>query len=125
MIQTELNQYSLYVDLKDIFQQNSQNHLIESSNQSRIQYNIPLHYNEIVLRGKGIYYEDVRIKIYSLRHEKFIRINDSDLLLYELISNEKWQTGVFEFTHLSDETLEITLPKNKNHLLIKNDLPIK
>ena len=63
LISTGLNRYSLYVDLEDVYQRKSQRHQIESSGQNWLEYNIPLHYHEIVMRGKGIYYEDVKINI--------------------------------------------------------------
>ena len=103
LISTGLNRYSLYVDLEDVYQRKSQRHQIESSGQNWLEYNIPLHYHEIVMRGKGIYYEDVKINIYSLRHEKYIRVNDSDLLYFQNVDHDTWTQSEYKITKLDGE----------------------
>ena len=48
LIQTDINQYSLYVDLKDIYLNRQQSHKIEIAD-NILTYTIPLHYHENVL----------------------------------------------------------------------------
>ena len=123
LISTGLNRYSLYVDLEDVYQRKSQRHQIESSGQNWLEYNIPLHYHEIVMRGKGIYYEDVRINIYSLRHEKYIRVNDSDLLYFQNVDHDTWTQSEYKITKLDGEEHEIKLdPEQHFYFQVEEEL---
>lgn len=123
LISTGLNRYSLYVDLEDVYQRKSQRHQIESSGQNWLEYNIPLHYHEIVMRGKGIYYEDVKINIYSLRHEKYIRVNDSDLLYFQNVDHDTWTQSEYKITKLDGEEHEIKLdPEQHFYFQVEEEL---
>lgn len=119
LIRTGLNTYELYVELGDIYHKRSQSHQIESFNQEMIEYTIPLQYHEIVLRGKGAFYENVTINIYSLRHLEYLRINTSDLFLYKKLSEEQWSQEKYEFEHLSGDKITIELDQSKNQSLSK------
>lgn len=118
LIQTASNEYSLYVDLSDIYHKRSQTYEIITNQQSKM-YTIPLQYHEIVLRGKGSYYEDLTINIYSLKHPEFLRINTSDLFLYRKLSSDEWNTGQYVFEHLSGEQMTVNLKPTTNQILTK------
>jgi len=79
LMNTDVNKYSLYVNLKDIYLNNSQTHQIIIADKI-LEYTIPLHYHEIILQGKGYQYDDIQINIYSKRDPDYIRVNSNDLL---------------------------------------------
>jgi len=81
LIETSINQYSLYVDLIDVFLNKSQQHTIQI-NENTLQYTIPLYYPEIILSGKGHYKSDIIINVYTKLNPDFVRVNIHDLLTF-------------------------------------------
>ena len=106
LIQTDINQYSLYVDLKDI---------------NILTYTIPLHYHEIVLSGKGYYYGDIVINIYSVFNPEFIRVNQHDILAYRKVSLKQYtcdEKKEYILTHIDGET-EVKIQMENGQRLYK------
>lgn len=120
LIQTDLNEYALYVDLKDIYLNKDQFHTILINHQ-KLEYTIPLHYHQIVLQGKGYYYQDIVIKIYSCKNSSFFRINGSDLLTCVRVKySELVNSDPIKIRHLDDEELEIQCKIGQSLIKIPN-----
>lgn len=124
LIQTATNEYSLYVNLTDIYHRRAQNHEIHSTLNEQTEthkktYNIPIHYHEIILRGKGVYYQNAIINIYSLRHPKFLRVNTSDLLYIQTIPEHLWISSIeksakeIETELISDPEIQTDTPSDE------------
>ena len=120
LIQTDINQYSLYVDLKDIYLNRQQSHKIEIAD-NILTYTIPLHYHEIVLSGKGYYYGDIVINIYSVFNPEFIRVNQHDILAYRKVSLKQYtcdEKKEYILTHIDGET-EVKIQMENGQRLYK------
>lgn len=105
LVETSINHYSLYVDLKDIYLNKSQQHTIQID-ETILQYTIPLHYYEIILSGKGHYQEDIVINVYSKLNPNFVRVNVHDLLTIRPMSFFQYKnTDVLKFMHIDDHSM--------------------
>lgn len=118
LIQTDLNEYSLYVELRNIYLNQEQSHQIMVNNK-RMEYTIPLHYHEIVLQGKGYYYQDIKINIYSLQDPNFIRVNRNDLLTFCRLTRSDWSYNQYTLIHLDGEVIQIELGEDNISMLRK------
>jgi hypothetical protein len=104
LIETSLNQYSLYVDLKDVYLNKSQQHTIQID-ENILQYTNPLYYYEIILSGKGHHADDITINIYSKLNPDFLRVNVHDLLTYRKVALNQYKTdSELKFTHIDDQS---------------------
>jgi len=122
LMNTDVNKYSLYVNLKDIYLNNSQTHQIIIADKI-LEYTIPLHYHEIILQGKGYQYDDIQINIYSKRDPDYIRVNSNDLLYFKKISIEEWKMNEYTFKHLDGEEITINLKAPKLQKIPDKGLP--
>lgn len=122
LINIGINRYELYVDLKDIYLNKSQTHLIDIYDK-RLEYTIPLHYHEIILQGKGYHHQDIQIDIYSKRCSNYIRVNSNDLLYIKKLSLNEWINDTYTFKHFDTEDITINLRSPKLHKILNKGLP--
>ncbi len=107
LINSGFNEYTLYVNLEDVYHRKTQDHIIKV-NGKNLEYNIPIFYHKIVLSGKGHNNQDLIIQIKTLKHEEYYRLNNYDLLKrIQIKANTSDITD--SFSHLNDEEIVIDL----------------